>query len=169
MLEILNKIKELFVGENVGILSTEADVRNSVRSIFQREMAQLKKMKKEVLDDNKNYKLNISQFYFNNKKNDIHIENIKMFLLLNKKYPKKTINSMENRDLIKYSLKSIEMSELDNSRIQKFIYEKEQIIDIFKFENPKDMNLLEPSNKNLFSQYVDSFLKGNSKIEEHIR
>ena len=169
MIDLLNKVKELFVRDDIGIIYHDGDVIKAVRSIFQREVSQLQKMKKDVLENNKNYKLNVSQFYLNNKKNDIHIENLQQYLIYNKKLSKREVEYLDTRDLIKLSIQHTEIQDLDKNRIEKFIYEMEQIVDVFKLENPKKMDLLNEKNKNLFSDYVDSFVHGNKKIEEHLK
>ncbi len=48
MIEILNKVKDFFIKEDLGMVYTSSDVINSVKSIFQRELSQLQKMKREV-------------------------------------------------------------------------------------------------------------------------
>lgn len=152
-------------------LITEEEAMEAIKNIMLREMTQLKKMKEDVISNKDNYKLNISQFYFtrySKKNNDINMNQIKLFLTTKMEAKTEELDVLQNRDLIKQSLKFIKTTEVNKNRIEKFIYEIEQIIDVFSLNESKKLNLKDKENKNLFCNYVDSFIHGNNKIENHL-
>ena len=167
---VKTKIKELIGNEKVGIFTTDTEVLSAIRNILSREMGQLNKMRQDVLEENKNYKLNLSQLYFTrytSKTNDVNLEVIKMYLRQNKNFTYKEMQSLENKEIIIAAINSIETEELNKNRVEKFMHEVAQIVKTFKLNDSNDLDLLKE--KNLFSQYIDSFSKGNNKIEDHLK
>jgi hypothetical protein len=173
MLEVVKtKIKELIGNKEIGIFTTDREVLSAVRNILAREMGQMNKMRQDVLQENKNYKLNLSQLYFtrySSKNNDVNLEVIKMYLHQSKLFSYKEIKTLSNKEIIIVAIKSIEIEELNKNRVEKFIMESSKIIDVFKLNETNKLDLMKESQKNLFSQYIDSFNKGNKKIEEHLK
>ena len=61
------------------------------------------------------------------------------------------------------------MEELNKDRIEKFMYEFEQIVQVFSLDESKKLDLLDNHKKSVFNQYVDTFIKNNGKIEKYLK
>lgn len=171
--EIVNKIKEALKIEQPLLLTvTKEQVVNSIRNVLLKEIIQLTKMNKEVQENNENYKLNLSQFYlihYSSKKNDVNMDMLKMYLEINNIVKNIENKDISNKEIIKKVIDNIDMEELNKDRIEKFMYEFEQIVQVFSLDESKKLDLLESHKKSVFNQYVDTFLKNNGKIEKYLK
>ena len=171
--EIVNKIKEVLKIEQPLLLTvTKEQVVNSIRNVLLKEIIQLTKMNKEVQENNENYKLNLSQFYlihYSSKKNDVNMDMLKMYLEINNIVKNIENKDISNKEIIKKVIDNIDMEELNKDRIEKFIYEFEQIVQVFSLDESKKLDLLDNHKKSVFNQYVDTFIKNNGKIEKYLK
>tara|TARA_Y100000588_G_scaffold282343_1_gene299498 strand:+ start:21471 stop:21998 length:528 start_codon:yes stop_codon:yes gene_type:complete len=171
--EIVNKIKEVLKIEQPLLLTvTKEQVVNSIRNVLLKEIIQLTKMNKEVQENNENYKLNLSQFYlihYSSKKNDVNMDMLKMYLEINNIVKNIENKDISNKEIIKKVIDNIDMEELNKDRIEKFMYEFEQIVQVFSLDESKKLDLLDNHKKSVFNQYVDTFIKNNGKIEKYLK
>jgi len=171
--EIVNKIKEALKIEQPLLLTvTKEQVVNSIKNILLKEIIQLTKMNTEVQENNENYKLNLSQFYlihYSSKKNDVNIDMLKMYLEINNIVKNIENKDISNKEIIKKVIDNIDMEELNKDRIEKFMYEFEQIVQVFSLDESKKIDLLNSHKKSVFNQYVDTFLKNNGKIDKYLK
>ncbi len=171
--EIVNKIKEALKIEQPLLLTvTKEQVVNSIKNILLKEIIQLTKMNTEVQKNNENYKLNLSQFYlihYSSKKNDVNIDMLKMYLEINNIVKNIENKDISNKEIIKKVIDNIDMEELNKDRIEKFMYEFEQIVQVFSLDESKKLDLLDNHKKSVFNQYVDTFIKNNGKIEKYLK
>lgn len=171
--EIVNKIKEALKIEQPLLLTvTKEQVVNSIKNILLKEIIQLTKMNTEVQENNENYKLNLSQFYlihYSSKKNDVNIDMLKMYLEINNIVKNIENKDISNKEIIKKVIDNIDMEELNKDRIEKFMYEFEQIVQVFSLDESKKLDLLDNHKKSVFNQYVDTFIKNNGKIEKYLK
>lgn len=166
---IVNRIKEVLKIEKPLLVNiTKEQVINSIKNILLKEMIQLKKMNKEIQENNENYKLNLSQFYlvhYSSKKNDANIDALRMYLEMNNINSK----SISNKEIIEKVINNIDIKDLNKDRIEKFLYEFEQIVQVFSLDESKKLDLLDNHKKSVFNQYVDTFLKNNGKVEKYLK
>ncbi len=171
--EIVNKIKEALKIEQPLLLTvTKEQVVNSIKNILLKEIIQLTKMNTEVQKNNENYKLNLSQFYlihYSSKKNDVNMDMLKMYLEINNIVKNIENKDISNKEIIKKVIDNIDMEELNKDRIEKFMYEFEQIVQVFSLDESKKLDLLDNHKKSVFNQYVDTFIKNNGKIEKYLK
>lgn len=171
--EIVNKIKEALKIEQPFLLTiTKEQVINSIKNVLLKEIIQLAKMNTEVQENNENYKLNLSQFYlihYSSKKNDINMDMLKMYLEINNIVKNIENKDISNKEIIKKVIDNIDMKELNKDRIEKFMYEFEQIVQVFSLDESKKLDLLDNHKKSVFNQYVDTFIKNNGKIEKYLK
>lgn len=170
--EIVNKIKDALKIEKPLLLTvTKEQAVNAIKNVFLKEIIQLKKMNKEVQEDNENYKLNLSQFYFihySSKKNDVNMDMLKMYLEINDVVKNIDDKKMSNKEIIEKVVNDLELKELNKNRIEKFLYEFEQIVQVFSLDESQKLDLLDNHKKSVFNQYVDTFLKNNGKVEKYL-
>lgn len=166
---IVNRIKEVLKIEKPLLVNiTKEQVINSIKNILLKEMIQLKKMNKEIQENNENYKLNLSQFYlvhYSSKNNDANIDALRMYLEMNNINSK----SISNKEIIEKVINNIDIKDLNKDRIEKFLYEFEQIVQVFSLDESKKLDLLDNHKKSVFNQYVDTFLKNNGKVEKYLK
>tara|TARA_Y100000034_G_C6877347_1_gene401472 strand:+ start:946 stop:1473 length:528 start_codon:yes stop_codon:yes gene_type:complete len=171
--EIVNKIKEALKIEQPFLLTiTKEQVINSIKNVLLKEIIQLTKMNTEVQENNENYKLNLSQFYlihYSSKKNDVNMDMLKMYLEINNIVKNIENKDISNKEIIKKVIDNIDMEELNKDRIEKFMYEFEQIVQVFSLDESKKLDLLDNHKKSVFNQYVDTFIKNNGKIEKYLK
>lgn len=171
--EIVNKIKEALKIEQPLLLTvTKEQVINSIKNVLLKEIIQLTKMNTEVQENNENYKLNLSQFYlihYSSKKNDVNMDMLKMYLEINNIVKNIENKDISNKEIIKKVIDNIDMEELNKDRIEKFMYEFEQIVQVFSLDESKKLDLLDNHKKSVFNQYVDTFIKNNGKIEKYLK
>ena len=171
--EIVNKIKEPLKIEQPFLLTiTKEQVINSIKNVLLKEIIQLTKMNTEVQENNENYKLNLSQFYlihYSSKKNDVNMDMLKMYLEINNIVKNIENKDISNKEIIKKVIDNIDMEELNKDRIEKFMYEFEQIVQVFSLDESKKLDLLDNHKKSVFNQYVDTFIKNNGKIEKYLK
>ncbi len=171
--EIVNKIKEALKIEQPFLLTiTKEQVINSIKNVLLKEIIQLAKMNTEVQENNENYKLNLSQFYlihYSSKKNDVNMDMLKMYLEINNIVKNIENKDISNKEIIKKVIDNIDMEELNKDRIEKFMYEFEQIVQVFSLDESKKLDLLDNHKKSVFNQYVDTFIKNNGKIEKYLK
>lgn len=171
--EIVNKIKEALKIEQPLLLTvTKKQVINSIKNVLLKEIIQLTKMNTEVQENNENYKLNLSQFYlihYSSKKNDVNMDMLKMYLEINNIVKNIENKDISNKEIIKKVIDHIDMEELNKDRIEKFMYEFEQIVQVFSLDESKKLDLLDNHKKSVFNQYVDTFIKNNGKIEKYLK
>lgn len=171
--EIVNKIKEALKIEQPFLLTiTKEQVINSIKNVLLKEIIQLTKMNTEVQENNENYKLNLSQFYlihYSSKKNDVNMDMLKMYLEINNIVKNIENKDISNKEIIKKVIDNIDIEELNKDRIEKFMYEFEQIVQVFSLDESKNLDLLDNHKKSVFNQYVDTFIKNNGKIEKYLK
>lgn len=171
-INLVNKIKEVLKSEDNLFLSVTKDQAiNAIRNILSKEITQLNKINADVQKDNENYKLNLSQFYFLNyssKKNDVNIDILKMYLEMNDIVQDVDKRHLSNIEVIEKVAENIEFEELNQHRLEKFLHEFEQIVQVFNLDDSNTIDLLEPHKKSVFNQYVDTFMKNNGKVEKYI-
>lgn len=166
---IVNRIKEVLkIEKSLLITITKEQAINSIKNILLKEITQLTKMNKEVQENNDNYKLNLSQFYlvhYSSKNNDANIDTLRMYLEMNNINSK----SISNKEIIEKVINNIDIKDLNKDRIEKFLYEFEQIVQVFSLDESKKLDLLDNHKKSVFNQYVDTFLKNNGKVEKYLK
>ena len=169
---LVNKLKEVLKSEDNLFLSVTKDQAiNAIKNILSKEITQLNKINADIQKDNENYKLNLSQFYFltySSKKNDVNIDILKMYLEMNDIIPDIDNRTLSNREVVEKVADNIEFEELNKHRLEKFLYEFEQIVQIFNLDDSNAIDLLDPHKKSVFNQYVDTFMKNNGKVEKYI-
>jgi len=173
---MIGKIKErikklLSFKDESGFFIVEDEVINSVKCILLSEKLQINAMRNAVLEGNKYYKINLSQFYFTKyttKGNDHYIQKIKNYLVQSSLLPYEDLKLYSNMELVLLAVRNIDIKELNKNRVEKFIIEFTSIIEKFKLNDSNAVNLLDKESTKLFDQYVDSFNIANKKIELHL-
>lgn len=173
LINLVGKFKEVLkIQDNFFLLSiTQEQVINAIKNVIDKEIIQLKKINQDIQKDNQNYKLNLSQFYFLNyssKSNDVNMDLLRMYLKTNKIVKNIEKEDISNRDVVFNVINNINLEEINKDRIEKFIYEFEQIVQVFNLDESSNLDLLEERKKEVFNQYVDSFIKNNCKVDKYI-